>query len=369
MTNYQKRLQQLQALLQDIPCDALLVEDPINLYYLTGLQLSTGTLIVLSTGGFLLVDGRYYELSKKVSPVPVVLLNQNAFVDLFLKECSQVRVLAFNSELTTYRRYLDLEKCLESVSQKSEGKQKISFIPCESPVKKLRAIKDSDEIAFLRDAGKLGSQGFDFVCSILQEGITEEKVAAELEIFWKQRGSKALAFDPIIAFGANSSMPHYRAGKAQLKTGDTVLIDIGVNYQHYHSDMTRVLFFKEANPKILEIYEVVKEAQRAALEICRPGTLIADLDRAARKVISSHGYGEHFTHSLGHGVGLEIHEWPTLRDAPPFQEIPLKAGMVITIEPGIYLSGIGGVRLEDTIVITANGYENLTNRPIEPIVI
>lgn len=364
MTNYQKRLQQLQVLLKEIPTDALLVDDPINLYYLTGLQLSTGTLLVHPTGGFLLVDGRYFELCKKTSPVPVVLVasNQNGLTDL-LKENSFIKTLSFNSETTSYKRYLDLVKCLENALPK------INFIPCDSPVKQLRGIKDSEEITLLRNAARLGSQGFDFVCSILQDGITEEKIAAELEIFWKQRGSKSLAFDPIIAFGSNSSMPHYRAGKCVLKPGDTVLIDIGVNCQHYHSDMTRVVFFKEANPKILEIYDIVKMAQQAALALCRPGVLIGELDRAARGLITEHGYGEFFNHNLGHGVGLEIHEWPSLRDAPPFQEIVLKPGMTITIEPGIYLPGIGGVRLEDTVVITSEGHENLTQRPVEPSVL
>jgi len=200
---------------------------------------------------------------------------------------------------------------------------------------------------------------------MLKEGISENELAIELEIFWKRRGSKAIAFDPIIAFGSNSSMPHYRVGQRKLNTGEAVLIDIGVNLNHYHSDMTRVVFFGDPDPKIASIYEIVLKAQELALENCRPGTPIAELDASARTYIEQKGYGENFTHSLGHGVGLEIHELPLIRSQSPGADTQLEEGMVVTIEPGIYLPGIGGVRIEDTVAITRDGYENLTNRSKE----
>ena len=364
MLIYQKRLEKLQNLLKEISCDGYLIEDPINLYYLTGLNLSTGLLLVHAHGAHLLVDSRYYELCKTHSPIPVILTlpKERAFIDL-LKGCSEIKILAFSSDSTSYQRYMELENCVKETALQSSAR-KISLSPAINLVKQLRSIKDPEEIVCLRDAAALGSQGFTFVCSLLRDGISEIEIARELEIFWKQRGSKTVAFDPIIAFGANSSMPHHRAGPTKLKKGDTVLIDIGVNFNHYHSDMTRVVFFDGADPKILSIYAIVKEAQAAALALCRPGTLIGDLDSAARDLIASHGYGSHFTHSLGHGIGLEIHEGPTLRNVPQVKDIPLQAGMVITIEPGIYLPGVGGVRLEDTVVITAEGYENLTCLPL-----
>ncbi|NGX42149.1 MAG: Aminopeptidase YpdF [Chlamydiae bacterium] len=358
---YKERLKKLQNLLKEESCDALIVEDPINLYYLTGLHLSAGTLLATTQGSHLIVDSRYIEKCKKSSPFPVLLAENNATLTNLLSssELNFVKELAFDSGNTTYADFLKLQK----------ETQKLNLRPLDNPVAKLRCIKDTSEIDLLRDAAKLGSEGFDFICTLLKEGITEEEVAIELEIFWRRRGGKKLGFDPIIAFGANSSMPHYSAGKELLKKGDPVLIDIGVNYEDYHSDMTRVVFFGEPNSKILEIYDIVRKAQQAALALCRPNTRIGDLDDAARKSIIQQGYGDQFGHNLGHGVGLEIHESPTLRNKPPHNEIPLQEGMVITIEPGIYLPNIGGVRLEDTVVIQKDGHENLTNRSVEPMII
>ena len=157
-------------------------------------------------------------------------------------------------------------------------------------------------------------------------------------------------------------MPHYRAGPAKLKPNTPVLIDIGVVLAHYHSDMTRVAFFGAPPALIQTIYAIVEEAKARALAICRPGVLVGELDRSARDYISSKGYGDFFTHSLGHGIGLDIHEPPIIRDSGLYRTLPLQAGMAITIEPGIYLPGVGGVRLEDTIIITEQGYENLTEQ-------
>lgn len=354
--HYLERVKRLQKLMPTVPCDAFLVEDTTNLYYLTGLQLSAGKVFVHEKGAHLLVDSRYFEMCKEHCPFPVLLLDgeKNSWQELFQQICPQASTLAFDSETTTHRRYTELNAFAKA--------QQLLLVPADNLIKQLRTIKDPEEITLLRKAAELGSRGFDFVCSLLKEGITEEQLAAALEIFWKQQGSKGLAFDPIIAFGPNAAMPHYRAGKASLKSGDCVLIDIGVNLQHYHSDMTRVVFFGSPHPTIKEIYGIVKKAQEAALSLCRPGTSISDLDRAARSIIEEHGYGKSFTHSLGHGVGLEIHELPILRNAAPYNKIILEAGMVITVEPGIYIPNLGGVRLEDTVAIHDKGYENLTNR-------
>ncbi len=327
--------------------EALLVEKEVDLFYLTGLKLSAGCLVVHSQGAFLLVDNRYFEMCRKRSPVPVILSDKTG-----LKEAlGAIPSLCFDAQATSYVRFQELEKL-------------VSLRPIDSPVAHLRMIKEPEEIVYLKEAAALGAEGFDFVKGLLKEGIKENELALELEIFWKRRGSKALGFEPIIAFGANSAMPHYRSGDVALKTGMNVLIDIGVNYRHYLSDMTRVLFFGEPDPRLKAIYKVVAEAQAKALDLCRPGTLIGQLDKTARDHIAKAGYGDYFGHSLGHGVGLEIHELPTLRQKPPFSEMALQAGMVITIEPGIYIPDLGGVRLEDTVVITEKGHENLTNREI-----
>lgn len=361
---YHKRLANLQRHLHNASIDAIIIEDKINLYYLTGLDLSAGMLLAHSRGATLYVDSRYYELCRKVSPYPVEQTDSKNPLSLIQNtELSFIKKLGFDSDTTSYNRFEQITKLLKSQNTY------IDLIPIDAPVKWLRMIKDDSEIIALRESAALGSQGFDFLCSLLKEGITEEECAQELEVFWKRKGSKAVAFDPIIAFGPNSSMPHYRAGKAPLKNGQIALLDIGVNYKNYHSDMTRIAFFGNPDPTLLAIHAIVQKAQKAALSVCRPGTTIEALDSAARDVIASHGYAEQFTHSLGHGVGLEIHELPTIRNSPQFGKMSLSSGMVITIEPGIYLPNIGGVRIEDTVVITENGHENLTMRNTDPVLL
>ncbi|ADI39207.1 Xaa-Pro dipeptidase [Waddlia chondrophila 2032/99] len=358
MNIFNQRIEKLKQLLEHEECDGLIVDDTINLYYLTGLYLSAGKLLISPKETTLLVDSRYYELCKSDSPFPVVLSTKTSTINDLLSG-SGIKQLAFNSDNTTYGEFKKLEKEAELLNLK----------PISNPILKLRAIKDSQEIETLKEAAALGSAGYDYLVELLKEGISETELAIELEIFWKRRGSKAIAFDPIIAFGSNSSMPHYRVGQRRLNKGESVLIDIGVNLDHYHSDMTRVVFFGEPDPKITNIYRIVLEAQEKALALCRPGTLIADLDAAARSHIEEQGYGENFTHSLGHGVGLEIHELPIIRSQNSNAESRLEEGMVITIEPGIYLPGIGGVRIEDTVAITKGACENLTNRSKQLITI
>jgi len=357
--DHSQRIEKTQKTLKELTCNALLIEETTNLYYMTGQQLSTGKLLVHEKGAELFVDNRYFESCQKNAPCHVILSDKTSLSDLLKSpEFNFIHSLGFDSDNTSFKRYEEMQKNLTPL---------VKLIPLDNPVKIQRMIKDKEEIDLLREAAALGSQGFDFVCSLLCEGLKENDIALELEIFWKRRGSKSLAFDPIIAFGSNSSMPHYRAGQTILKKGMPVLIDIGVNYQHYHSDMTRVIYFGEPDPKIRTIYTIVENAQKKALNLCVPGTKIGELDETARGYIKAQGFGEFFSHGLGHGVGLEIHEAPTLRNQLPCKDKKLENGMVITIEPGIYLPGMGGVRIEDTILITETGYENLTKRPTSPL--
>lgn len=361
--NYQKRLLNLQSELLNKKCDILIIEDVTNIFYMTGLELSTGKLLVDAEKAFLFVDSRYYENCQKHSPFSVILLEGNSLQKWF-SERKSLATVGFDSTTTSYNQYLDWKGLLLEVKKQIGASKALKLVALKSPLRPLRIIKDEQEIALLKIAGALGSEGFDFLTNCLTAGVAENELALQLELFWKQKGAKGLAFDPIIAFGANASMPHYRPGGTRLKKGDSVLLDIGVNVQHYHSDMTRVLFFGNPSKKMEEIYLIVREAQKEALKLCAPGTPIKELDKAARSYIEEKGYGKQFTHNLGHGVGLEIHEAPTISQKAPDKAVKLQEGMVITIEPGIYLPDIGGVRLEDTIVITSAGYENLTNRPL-----
>lgn len=338
------RIEKFTALFQTEGCDAFLITDPVNLFYLTGLELSTGTLLLRPDHHALIVDGRYLEICKKGSPVPVLLNKECKLKDLL----NGSEVCGIESETTTVASFLELQK---EIGIKIEPK---------SLLERLRAIKEPNEIDSLEKAAELGSLGYDYILALLKVGVSEEELAFELEFFWRKHGASGVAFDPIIAFGKNSSMPHYRSSSSRLKSGDIVLIDIGVKLNHYHSDMTRTLFFGKGNPELEKIYAIVKEAQERALALLKPGVKAAVVDDAARSFIASKGYGENFCHSLGHGVGLDIHEFPLLRKA---SSISLEAGMVLTIEPGIYVPDLGGVRIEDTVLITQTGYEKLTKRP------
>ncbi len=361
---YNERIKKLQDVLKKAKLDSYLVNNPTDLFYLTGLRLSSGHLWVKSESACLIVDGRYYEACSRKSPVPVKLLSEN-FLQDFLLEASDIRQIGFDSDCVTYKTYQLLQKQIEEIQKKSLRRSPPTLIPVDHVLLTLRMIKDQEEVKLISQAADLCSKGFDFVLTLLTRGISEWEVARELEIFWKREGGEKMGFDPIIAFGANSSMPHYRAGMSLLEDNQSVLIDIGVGVNGYYSDMTRVVYFGKPDSQFTTIHSIVQQAQQAALSLCHPGTLVGNLDHAARGYIASKGYADYFTHSLGHGVGLDVHELPTIRNHPSVRDVALEPGMVITIEPGIYLPGIGGVRIEDMVVITEDGHKNLTQRSHE----
>lgn len=330
--------------MQEWEVDLLIVDTPIDLFYLTGEELSAGSLIISPYDATLYVDGRYYEACRQNTPLPVVLMNRGDSLP-----SQPGKRIGFDAQTTTFEAYQRLSSL--------QGER----IPLDSPLRRVRAVKDPGEIELLKKAATLGSQGYDFILTQIGEGISEEELVIELEIYWRRAGGQRVAFSPHIAFGENGAYPHYHSGKRTLKKNESVLIDIGVVLNHYHSDMTRVVFFGKPQKELEKIYQIVRDAMEKAFVLCKPGTEVAVLDQAARGWIEDQGYGEYFVHSLGHGVGLEIHEFPFLRKNGTGV---LEEGMVITIEPGIYLPGIGGVRLEDTIVITKEGFENLTNRSL-----
>jgi Xaa-Pro aminopeptidase len=226
-----------------------------------------------------------------------------------------------------------------------------------NPIAGLRKAKDKEEIALMRKAGELTNEGMKAACEALSPGMKEYKVAAEIEYAMRKRGSYGTAFETIVASGVCSAFPHGGCSDRQIREGDLVVIDIGATYKFYRSDMTRTLVAGKPSEKQRRLYEIVKAAQEKAFEAIKAGVKARDVDDAARKIIEVAGYGEFFVHGLGHGVGLEIHEPPTLS---PSSKETLAAGNVVTDEPGIYLVGYGGVRIEDTVLVRKNGAEKLT---------
>jgi Xaa-Pro aminopeptidase len=344
------RLFRLQQLLQGQPLEALLIEQPLSLGYLTGLHLSAGQLLLTSREALLLVDGRYTEAASRQHHVAVGALH----VDQLRQWCQDqgVKRLGFIADHTSVARWQQLERQLEPHA--------IALQPIADLVMQLRLIKDDQEISALRKAAQLTVAGIRFAESLLEEGVREDQVALEMEIFWRRAGGQRLAFDPIIAFGPNSSMPHYRAGFTQLGQHDAVLIDAGVVIDGYHGDCTRFFPRHQCPPQLQLACNAVAEAQQKAIQAVRPGVALGELDAIARRSLRGHQLEPYFTHSLGHGIGLEIHEPPRLKEDGPDREILCQAGMVFTIEPGVYLPGIGGVRLEETVLVTDSGCEILT---------
>lgn len=359
------RIKKCQNLLKERELDGVLITDPPTLYYLTGKDLSLGYLFVLRKHVHLLVDGRYFESCVKSVPMTCSLLKKKALQKVLESKSFQtLEKLGIDSSVMSHGEFLRLRKDCNAASRCRSG-GKIQILSQSSFGHDLRLVKDEKEVRCLKQAAHLGSRGYDFLCQRLRNGVTEKELAKELEIFFLQNGGEGLSFDPIVAFGTHTSMPHYHPQNTKLKPGMPVLFDIGVMKQHYASDMTRVVFWGSPKEKMYDIYSVVLQAFQAAVAQGKPGESVASLDYVAREVIKEAGYGDYFTHSLGHGVGLEVHEAPGLRNTPELKKVPLQVGMVITIEPGIYLPKIGGVRLEDTFVMREKGLESLTKRSLK----
>lgn len=236
------------------------------------------------------------------------------------------------------------------------------FVETAGWVEQLRMIKDRYEIARTRDACELARRTFEVVRATLTPDMTELQVAADLEYQARRFGGKCMSFPSIVAVGPRAALPHGQPSSLRLEADDFLLIDWGVNEGQYMSDLTRILVTGRILPKLRKVYEVVLKAQLAGIKAIRPGVTAETVDHAARSVIAKAGYGKQFGHSLGHGIGLEIHEAPRLGAG---QELALKPGMIVTVEPGIYLPGWGGVRIEDDVLVTRDGHEVLSSVPKE----
>ncbi|HPE85561.1 MAG TPA: aminopeptidase P family protein, partial [Chlamydiales bacterium] len=287
------------------------------------------------------VDGRYTEAAQKIAKVPIRDREVEVIKPLLPKN------ICFDQDTISYGRFLDLGK--------SYGNK---FQPVSSPVSSLRLIKDPVEIKAMQKSARLLWKGFQYLVGALKAGMTEWEAMLTLERYVKSKGATGFSFEPIIAFGANTAMPHYHTGHAKLKSSDIVLIDIGVVVDGYCSDMTRTFFFKKSHSELVLILETTRQAHQAALKVCKPGVKLADLDLAARAVMKQAGLEDYFVHSLGHGIGLEVHEAPRLSSKGADKNLKLQPGMVVTIEPGLYVPNLGGARWEDTIAVTAKGCQN-----------
>jgi len=344
------RLRKVRATLAKHTIDALLVTHPVNVRYLTGFHSSNAYLLITASGHSLfLTDGRYIEAAQKqVEADAVELLSGNPFkcVADGLKGHG-VRRLGFESAHLSHQRALTLIETLGA--RKCKARTGI--------VESVRAIKEPGEIAAIRQAVHLNERGFRHILPLLRPGVRERDIAIELEFFFMANGGDSFAFDPIVAFGPGAAVPHHATGGRTLRKTDVVLIDWGVKVRGYSSDLTRTLLPPSIPHQTRDIYQIVLKAQLAAIERIRHRVKLAAPDKAARAVIEAAGHGTRFTHSLGHGIGLDVHEQPGLSGRA---QGAMRAGMVVTVEPGIYVPGKFGVRIEDDVLVTTGGCEVLS---------
>lgn len=340
--------------------DALLVMHMPNVRYLTGFTGSSGVLAVAGGARALFTDGRYTQQAKEeVEGARVVNAQKGSTVEAGLEwlRAHKVRTLAIEAERTTVAAHGALRKAAKGLRLKATT----------GLVERLRMVKDAAEIAQLRAAVNLGSSLLETALNALRmPAVTESEIAAEIEYSARRRGAEGMAFDTIVASGVRSALPHGRASHARVPERGFVLFDYGVILGGYCSDMSRTVFVGEMKRAERRLYESVLEAQRAAVSAVRAGATAESVDAAARKVLEKARVAQYFTHSCGHGVGLEIHEPPRLGER---QKQPLEAGMVVTVEPGAYVPGRGGVRIEDMVLVTERGCEMLTPTPKELVVL
>lgn len=353
----QQRILFIRETLNQHKCDAFLSFCPIDNRYLSGFTGSTSAILITLENSFFLSDFRYEEQSSnEVLNFIIRIVTGSLEKELFkLIQSLNIKRVAVNSEKISLRLSEDLKK------------NQIELVGISEELSKLRIVKDTNEIECIRKACQITETTVFHCISSLKEGVTEREISAKIDYEFRIQGADGSAFDTIVLFGKNSSLPHGKPGNRKLSIGDIVLIDCGCVYKGYCSDLTRTFVYGAVpGTWFNDIYNTVLTAQLTALSTLEPGKMTNEIDQIARYYISGKGMGTYFGHGLGHGVGLEIHEPPRLNaDSSSI----LKEGFVITIEPGIYIPNKGGVRIEDTVLITKNGYERLTTSSKELTVV
>ena len=343
-----RRLGRLRSLVERQDLDALLVTNPENRRYISGFT-GEGLLLISPGDACLVTDGRYATQAGLEAPdwraLPSKTLSSKALSEVCREQ--HLTRIGFEKNDVTFQQF-------EKFQADFSG---LDLRPVMGLVESLRLIKDIEEIAMIQEAGVVAGAAFYYVIGHICAGQTEREIASRIDYFLRSRGDGPPAFETIVAAGERGAMPHGRATPGKIMSGQMVVMDFGACCQGYMSDITRTVCVGRSDDKQRHVYGVVLDAQLSALDHVRPGVIASQVDEVARRVITEAGYGDYFTHSLGHGVGLNIHESPRLA---PKQEIVLKAGMIVTVEPGIYIPGWGGVRIEDTVLVTETGCEVLT---------
>lgn len=352
MTN---RIQLIRNLLNESSCSHILISDIVDVMYVSGFKSSNAAILISKDKSLLLTDFRYKTAAEsfcKKNPSWKVIICKESICSSLESIIPQGSTVGFQSSYLTFDNYNDLKRSLK----------KVGLVPLSSKISDQFIIKTPQEISSMRKAAAIGDSALKEITGSIRSGTTEYDLACKLNRLCGDMGSENPSFETIVLFGPRSALPHGRPGKKTLKTGDFILIDFGCTVNGYCSDMTRTFIMGKANSRQKTFYNIVKDAQEKAKEAARAGIAVNDLDSVARTFIKEAGYDEEFGHALGHGVGLRIHEAPRVSQRSQFI---LPEDSVVTIEPGIYCPGFGGVRIEDMVVIRKNDARELTHFPRE----
>lgn len=351
------KLAKLRQALIDEKLDAILITSDYNRRYMTDFTGTAGVAVVSQNDAVFITDFRYTEQAAAQVKDFRIVQHVGSIVEEVAKQVALIgaKTVGFEKDTLVYAAYMQYKEAV-----------KAEFVPTSGLIEKIRLIKTEQEINIIKAACEIADQAFTHILSFIEPGKTELEVSNELEFFMRKQGATSSSFDIIVASGLRSALPHGVATNKVIEKGDFVTLDFGALYNGYISDITRTIAVGQPSEKLVDMYNAVLESQLLALDKVGPGMTGIEADAVARDYLTAQGYGEAFGHSTGHGIGLEVHEGPGLSHR---SETVLEENMVVTIEPGVYLPGIGGVRIEDDILITATGNEKLTHSTKELIIL
>ncbi len=352
---YSLRVNRLRAEMTRRKLDAYYVQARMDQFWLTGFTGEDGAVVVTQRGVTFLTDGRFDEAASREAPWAKKILRKKRNPETNVKELKKLRIgrLGFNPDHMNYGEHKEMKKL---------GRPWLKLVEAPDVIRPLRIVKTPAEVEQIKVAIRVAEDAFNRVREWLKPGVTEREIAARLGYEMQMLGAQGEAFPSIVAVGPNGSLPHYEPGACRLEPGQPLLVDWGAKVGWYGSDLTRVISLGPLSDEMRKIFDVVRAAQQAGIQAIRPGAKCHDVDKAARDVIENAGYGKHYNHALGHGIGLAEHESPRIGQGS--EEI-LQTGMTVTVEPGIYLPGVGGVRLEDDVLVTETGAEVISTLPVE----
>lgn len=351
------RISELREEMNNLNVDAFLVTTPKNVRYLSTFTGSAGLILITPEHNYFITDFRYTDQAQEQAKGFDIIIHKGKMYNEIneLLNAEEVQSMGIEANDMNVSTYSHLSELFEPMLVQTEG-----------VIETIREVKDEDEIEIIREACEITDQAFEHILTFIKPGITEIEVANELDRYLKGKGASGMSFDTIVASGVRSAMPHGVASDKVIEHGDFVTLDFGCYFKGYTSDMTRTIAVGEVDPKLEEIYNIVLEAHNRVIASTKAGMTGKEVDALARDYISEKGYGPNFGHTTGHGIGLDVHEGPAIAGR---NEKPLVVNNIITNEPGIYVSGLGGVRIEDDLIVKEDGVESLNRSPKNLIIV